>query len=394
MDSYFATVEQQANPLLRGKPIVVSGKEGSRSVIVASSKEAKKRGVKTAMLHHEARKLCPELIFVQPDGGKYSFLTNSLIEIFSQYTDKIEIFSIDEAFLELTGFVNSWNKAVEIAEQIKCSIKNRLGQWTTCSIGISPNKLLSKLGSDLKKPDGVVVINEQNLYSIINFVKLTDFCGIGRRVENRLFNMGIDTVVKLRKYPVGYLIKEFGPFYGQKLHNMSLGLDDEPVSSYLDEEDEKSIGRSYTLPYNTYSKEEILGVLSTLCEKVGFELRRKKITSKTIVIYLRNSDFSHLGFRKTLPNYVDDGDKIFQLGKNLLSKYNLRKAVRLVGVYTTNFVKHFKQLPLWEKERKKINLLPALDDINSKFGEMTIKPAFLLAKHRLRKRVGGFKLRN
>lgn len=394
MDSYFATVEQQANPLLRGKPIVVSGKEGSRTVIVASSKEAKKLGVKTAMLHHVARKLCPNLEFVEADGTKYEYLCRKFIEIFKRHTDKVEIFSIDEAFLDLTGFAKTWDRSIEIADQIKCSLKNELGDWMTCSVGIANNKLLSKLASGLDKPNGLLLICEQNKTPILNNIELTDFCGIGNRIKKRLNYLGVKTVPDLRDYSVEDLIKEFGPFYGNKLSNMSRGIDYDPVIADSDSGEVKSVGRSYTLQENTYDKEEIFTVMMHLCEKVGRELRRKKLSGKTLVYYFRYSDFSHGGFRLTLPGYVDDSIRLFDIAQSRLNKFILPKAVRLVGVHVSNLIKDYRQLTFLSPEKKQTELLPFLDKINDRYGELTIKPAYLLKLKRLRRKVGGFKLRD
>lgn len=394
MDSYFASAEQQARPYLRGKPVAVSGKEGSRSVIVASSREAKKFGVKTAMLHHEARRLCPGLIFVEGDGTKYEYLTKRLIEILEGYTEKVEVFSIDEAFLDMTGYCQTVEQIIYSARQIKLEIKSKLGEWVTASIGIANNKILAKLASDMNKPDGLFFINEQNLPSVLDRAKLTDFCGIGRGLNARLSALGIDSVVKLREQPLLELIKLFGQCAGRKLYEIVRGIDDSPVLASANFVEVKSVGRSYTLPKNTFNKEEILSVLFHLCEKIGRELRRKDLAGKTVIIYLRYADFTHGGFRKTVSGFINDGLAIFKMGKERLDEYKLPKAVRLVGVHVSNLTRDYRQLPLWISDRKRASLLPALDKINDTFGELTIKPAYLLKLKRLKNKVGGFRLRD
>jgi DNA polymerase-4 len=393
MDSYFASVEQQANPTLRGKPIVVSGKEGSRSVIVASSREAKKLGIKTGMLPFEAKRLCQKIAFVEPDGVKYEFLSRQLVQILKKYTERVEVFSIDEAFLDMTGYVKNREQAAAVAQKIKNQIKQRLGEWVTCSIGIAENKLLAKLASDLKKPDGLFVIDGANREAILREIKLTDFCGLGPRIAERLAKMGIESVEKLRECPVRMLKQEFGNYYGNRLREMSLGIDDSAVTADFEEPEVKSVGRSYTLPTNTFDKEEILAVLLHLCEKAGRELRRKQLAAKTIIIYLRYHDFTHAGLRQTLKEPINGGLKIFQVGFEKIKNFRLAKAVRLVGVQASNLSPSTSQMPLWLIERKQRALLPALDKINDTYGELTIKPAFLLKARRLRKKVGGFKIR-
>ncbi|MEK7159625.1 MAG: DNA polymerase IV, partial [Patescibacteria group bacterium] len=392
MNSYFASVEQQANPTLRGKPIVVSGKEGSRSVIVAASREAKKFGIKTAMLQHEARRLCPQLIFVEGDGAKYSYLSHEIFELFKEFTEKVEVYSIDEVFLDLSDCVQTKAQAVALASKIKIEINKRLGECITCSIGIAENKLLAKLASDLKKPDGLFFIDETNRAELLLTLKLTDLCGIGRRIEKRLEALGVMKMKHLQEYPLAGLIQEFGHHYGVKLQEMSHGLDNSEVVSFLFEPAAKSVGRSYTLARNTFDKEDILAVLMHLCEKVGRELRQEKLAGKTIAIYFRYADFTHYGWRKTLMGYTDDSLKIFAVAKNQIESFRFPKAVRLVGVHASNLVDGYNQLPLWLADRKRVKIIPYLDKINDTYGELTIKPAFLLKSKRLKKRVGGFKL--
>ena len=393
MDSFFAAVEQQANPSLRGKPIAVSGKEGSRTVIVASSREAKFFGIKTTMLQHEARKLCPNLIFVQPDGLKYEFLHEQFVKIFNQFTDKVEVFSIDEAFLDLTGFVSSWQEATVLVKEIKDLIKSHLGEWVTCSVGMAENKLLAKLASGLDKPDGLVIINEKNQDKILEKTRLTSFCGLGPQTEKKLSSLGIDSIQKLKESPQRYLINEFGESSGNFLYNLARGVDHSLVIPDSEEEEVKSISRAYTLPYDCYQKDEIYSVMLHLCEKIGRELRSKKLAGRTVVISLRYLDFTQVDFRQTLPGYINDSLKLFELVRCRLEKLRLSKGVRLVGVYVTNLVKDYKQQSLWEKDRKFDDLLASLDKINDTYGELTIKPAYLLKLKRLRNKVGGFKVR-
>ena len=394
MNSFFASVEQQANPLLRGKPIAVSGKEGSRSVIVASSREAKKFGVKTGMLGHDARKLCPEITFVEPDGDKYEHISRKFLEILKKFTDKMEVFSIDEAFLDLTGFAKDFEQAKIIGLRIKSLFKAELGDWLTCSIGISNNKLLAKLASDLQKPDGLVIIDENNKFDILDKIKLTDLCGIGARIETRLNAIGVKTIPEMRACTEEKLTKFFGSFYGRKLYLMARGEDYDEVGSYLNVEEIKSVGRSYTLPENTSDKQAILVVLMHLCERMCRELRRKKLQAKTFVFYLRYDNFKHTGGRQTITIRTNDTLEIFNLGKELIQKLRLSRPVRLVGVWSWNLATALNQQSLWLKERKQKQLIPFLDKINDMYGELTVKPALLLKLERLRRKVGGFRLRD
>ena len=188
MNSYFATVEQQANPLLRGKPIAVSGRPNIQSVVATASYEAKKYGVKSGMNTWEAKKLCPFLIFIPGDPNKYIDITGRLIKIFKSYTPLVEIFSIDEVFLDLS---HASSRAQEIALEIKVRIRREIGDKMTCSIGVASNKFLAKLASEKKKPDGLTIVTPETLDEILLSSKLDDFCGIGRRILARLSDIRI-----------------------------------------------------------------------------------------------------------------------------------------------------------------------------------------------------------
>jgi DNA polymerase-4 len=236
-----------------------------------------------------------------------------------------------------------------------------------------------------------VVINDKNKFEILDSIKPTDLWGLGPRIMRRLDNMGVTTIPKLRHYPLAELIKEFGPYYGQILKDMSNGEYHDPVVSYLDEPEIKSVGRSYTLPYNTFDKKQIFQVLLFLSERCGRRLRQKKLAGKTLQYYVRYEDFTHAGVRLTLRGYINDDLILYKTGVQMLADYRLAKAVRLVGIRVTNLVKNYTQLPLWLKDRKRFQVIPYLDEINEKYGKLTIKSGFLLNARRLRHKVGGFK---
>ena len=391
MNSYFASVEQQANPFLRGKPIVVSGDPQSRTVIAAASREAKKFGVKTGMAVFEAKKLCPNLFFVLGDPDKYIAVTKMFLKIFKEFTEKVEVFSIDEAFLDITDYVLRYKGgAKEVALKIKEKIRNEAGEWVSCSIGVSYNKLLAKLGSDLQKPDGLVFIDKKNVLEILDKLQLQDFCGLGPRIEKRLNRLGIKSVIDLRNASFDLLKKEFGNFYAHFLSNASRGIDYSLLVPYFELADPKSMGHSYTLPQSTASKELICKTLLKLCEKVGRRLRQGNFSAKTFVYYLRYDDFSHIGFRKTVKEHLNDGYKIYKFGEAFFRKCDLRQRIRLVGISSTNLLKNFGQWPLFSNEQKQKKALIAMDKINDRFGEFTVKRAFLNKTESLGRKSVGF----
>ena len=391
MNSYFASVEQQANPFLRGKPIVVSGKEDSRTVIVAASVEAKKFGVKTAMNIFEAKKLCPNLYFVQPDPKKYAYVTDSFFEIFKRHTSEVELFSIDEAFLDLTGFANDFKQSEKIAKIIKKQIKNEIGEWIRCSIGISFNRLLAKLASDMKKPDGLIVIEEKDKFKILDSIKVDDLCGIGPRLAKRLEALVLTNLKKVREADKQIMLDEFGPYWGSRLQKMAAGDLNEDIVPYYEQEQMKSASASYTLPQNTFDKNYICQILIQLIEKVCRRLRKNNLRAKTTAYFLRFEDFTHWGERKTWSGYLSDEIRFFEWAKRQMGKLIFPKAVRLIGFQAGNVAENNNQLPLFLKERKKFFLNQSLDKINDTYGERTIFSASMLDAPPLKRRAGGFK---
>ena len=399
MNSYFATCEQQSNPHLRGKPIAVGGDprlfysgQISRvgTIIVAASKEAKARGVKSVMPSWEALKICPDLIFVSGDHAKYKWVTDKFLKIFESYSPVLEIFSIDEAFLELantrecptaTNSANSFDEAVRVAKEIKKRLKSEIGEWMTCSIGIAENKLLAKLASDMQKPDGLVIINKKNKYEILNKIELTDFCGIGKRIEKRLNKMGISSVKQLRKCPYNKLIKEFKS-YGHKLYLMARGEDNSRVVPYFEMEDEKSMGHNYTLPKDLWDKEDIKAIILQLSEKVGRRLRRGGFVGGCVTLVLRysfenkNEEFSRAQFRhfhkqKRVKYFFNDGYEIYKIACNILEQWKDRQKIRMIGISVSKLCRS-EQLTCLDEIKKQKRILKACDKINDRYGESTV----------------------
>lgn len=390
MDSYFATCEQQANPFLRGKPIAVSGHPQMRTVIAAASREAKKYGVKTGMSLPEAKNLCPDLIFVLGDPEKYVNLTKRSHSVFLSYTDQVEVFSIDEVFMDVTDIAIRHGGAKAIALEIKKRFRQELGEWMSCSVGIAPNKLMAKVASELEKPDGLVEITEQNLPDILSKLELTDFCGIGKRIEARLALLGIKTVADLQKAPIDLLIREFG-VYGEKLRQMSFGQDSSPVKTFYETEDNKSYGHQFTLAQNTLDREEIERVLLKLSEKTARRARSDNLSGRTVRLFLRFSDFSHLSRQITLNYATDNGYDIFKAVNSILKNTRLPKPVRLIGVSISNMQKPV-QLPLLPDLKKELGLTKSLDTINDRYGEFTIQRCRLLNIKKMLKNIAGYGL--
>lgn len=378
MNSYFATVEQQANPLLLGKPVAVLGSHAKRTIIVAASVEAKRFGVKTGTRIEDAPKLCPNIVFVHGEPRKYSWVTKMFIEIFEKYTDKVEIFSIDEAFLDVTKTAQIFGGAEAIARKIKADIKREIGEYITCSVGIASNKFLAKTASDLVKPDGLVVVTPQNQDEILLNIPLADFCGIGRRITQRLGALGIYTTLDLRKAPNLVLNKEFGIATGQKLKRMSYGLDSSPVISWHDRADAKSYSHSRTLNKDVTSPKEIERHVLLLSEKVGEHMRKDGMLAIEVSLWLRFKDFSGIGKSLRLARWTHDGLEIALSANRLLKEISICQPVRAIGVCVGGVQKENNVTSSWLPEEK-INerALRAIDFVNRKCGEGTVTRARL-----------------
>lgn len=249
MDAFFASVEQKVNPKLRGKPIAVVG-SGGRTVVTTRSYEARAYGVKTGMNVYEAKKLCPNLILVVGDNEKYAHTCKELSVIYSRYTPDIEIYSIDEAFLDVTTTHHLFGDPMAIGASIKKEVNEKFG--INCTVGIAPNILMAKLASDIAKPDGLKWIKPEDTEAFLKDLPVKELWGIGAGTTERLEQLGIKTCGELGKAPVSLLRSKFG-IIGENLKQMGQGLCDRPLA--VKEEDPKSIGHSTTLPKDISDRE-------------------------------------------------------------------------------------------------------------------------------------------
>lgn len=376
MNAFFASVEQKANPNLRGKPIAVCGDPKGRTVVATASYEARKFGVKTGMTIYEAKKLCPEIILVECDPDKYVNAATKLFDIYIEFTPQVEIFSIDEAFLDISVTERLWGPPIEVAKKIKQRIKEELE--LPCSIGIAPNKLLAKLASEKEKPNGLTVITKDKVAEILEDTPISELCGIGRKMTKHLNQLRIKTCGELGRYSSEILQKKFG-VVGRHLHYMGLGEDDTPVKYYYEKEPVKSMGHSLTLPKDAYDKEVVKKYLLQLSEKVGRRLRRDGYLGRTVTLVLRYADYETAAKQFTQSKFTDDGRLIYKLACDILDDlFIVHRGVRLVGVSLSNLTQQIKQLNILNEDNKGEDLIHALDQINDKFGEFTVTYAKLL----------------
>lgn len=369
MNAFFASVEQQANPELRGKPIAVIGSSG-RTVITTASYEARAFGVKTGMATWEARRCCPQIILVVGDNRKYTYTSSRIMEMMKDYTPLVEVFSIDEAFLDISASLSIFGTPERIAYLLKARILHSFG--LKCSIGIAPNKLLAKLASDMQKPDGLTIIAPDDVLQVLERMPINELCGIGKKMQRHLNVMSIYTCGELGRCDEARLTHKFG-IIGARLKQMGQGIDYSPVIPFGEEDQVKSVGHSKTLERDIDDPAEIRRFLLQLSEMVGSRARKYNVSGKTIHLYVRYADFfSSWGKQTTLKNYINLSDEIYKVALSLIATVELEQPVRLLGVSLSNLKHEAEQLPLFEDDRKKLFATQAMDKINDRFGSMAV----------------------
>ncbi len=372
-NAFFASVEQQVNPELRGRPIAVIGR--GRTVVTTASYEARAFGVKTGMTTWEAKRACPPIILVVGNNAAYTRISTQIKKIFLDYTPLVETFSIDEAFLDVTGSLRLFGSPERIAHLIKARIRHHFG--LTCSIGIAPNKLLAKLASEMKKPDGLTIIRPEETAGVLETVPIEDLCGIGRKTHCQLSLLGIRTCGDLGRFPVEILRRRFGVI-GERLVMMGQGRDDSPVVPDEEAEEVKSVGHSTTLDRDITDRHEILRYLLQLSEMVGRRARRYGVAGKTVHLTVRYADFTTFGRQQTRPRPTNASKEIYGEAVRILDTFVLEQPVRLLGVRITNLCHQREQLPLFAPERRKELVTGAMDAVNDRYGDFSVTFGSLL----------------
>ena len=368
MDAFFISVEQRDDPSLRGKPAAVCGSL-SRSVVTSATYEARPYGIRAGMPIQEAKRRCPQLILVEGNHSKYTEAAARIFSILKDYTPLVEIASIDEAYLDITQSLLLFKSPLSIAKSIKDRILKE--EQLTCSIGIAPNKLLAKLGSRLRKPDGLTVIQKDEVEGILRDLPVGKLHGIGPKLEEELKSIGIFTCGQLGRFPVPLLTKRFGVI-GERLHEMGLGMDESPVVPLDKEEDAKSISHSVTLEEDTSDPNLLKKVLLQLSEKVSRRMRKEGFYGRRVTLTIRYSDFYTFSKQKTLSRWINSGNEVFHRSFEIFESIPHPKPIRLLGVGVSELKKEGYQLDLFEKRDKKDNLLKAMDRVNERFGDWTL----------------------
>jgi len=331
MDAFYASVEQRDFPELRGKPVVVGGKPESRGVVAACSYEARKFGVHSAMPCSRAAKLCKDTIFVPARFDAYREASEGIHEVFKRYADKIEPLSLDEAYLDVTDKAIEVGSATEVAQIIKEQIKAEVN--LTASAGVSFNKFLAKIASDMDKPDGLYVIRPEHAQTFIEQLPIRKFFGVGKVTEKKMHSLGIYTGEDLKRFSEVELQTEFGQS-GHYYYRVARGIDERPVRSHRTR---KSIGNETTFESNVLDKVVIWQTLQRLAERVEAILEAKQMAARTLTLKLRYADFQLNTRSKTEPSLIVSKEDILGLLPALLRKTKAgKRAIRLIGITVSN----------------------------------------------------------
>ena len=375
MDAFFAAIEQRNHPEYKNKPLIVGAdpqKGKGRGVVSTCSYEAREYGVHSAMPISQAYKKCPHGIYVPPNGGLYSEVSHEIFKIFYEFTDIVEPLSIDEAFLNVTGSIKLLGSAVEIAKSIKKRIYE--DQELTASVGIATKKYLTKIASDLEKPDGLVVVEPDKIQEFLNPLDISRMWGAGKKTIEKLRNAGINTFGDLARFPEKTLKLKYGKLGGH-FYKLANGIDEREV---IPEHGVKSVSNERTFIEDVLDLEKINQTLFALSEKVAFRLRKKSLNGKTIHLKLRYKGFDTITRNKTIENYTSNTEEIFQVIKKLFdNNYQSGRKVRLLGVGVSGFgtVKN-RQLSLFDKQSMQDEKLDKLEDlVKKKFGKKSIQRA-------------------
>lgn len=374
MDAFFASVEERDNPSLRGKPLGVIG-SNARTVLVTASYQARKFGVKTGMNVPEAKRACPNIILVKADHRKYTAVCSQVVRLLDDFSPLVEIFSIDEFFVDTAGLSGIFGTPLEMAKNIKKKIKEETG--LNASIGIAPNKLLAKLASDLAKPNGIKYIEHNKVEETLKNLPVQELCGIGRKTRELLNSMNIHTCGDLIKMDNLFLIKKLGKA-GERLYYMSRGEDSSPVVPFRNEAKEKSMGHSMTFPKDIKKKDELLRQILRLSDMVGIRLRQRSMAGETISITIRYKSFKTFSKQKKISLPTNNTKTIFDTASQILDTLKLKEPVRLAGVTVSNLKESFPVMSLFKEDEKCNKLDSARDAINNIFGSDTIQFASVL----------------
>lgn len=367
MNAFFASCEQAVHPELRNKPIIVGGDPKRRSgIVLASSYEAKRYGVKTTMTLNQALNLCPQAIVVKTSGDLYAKMSQHVMDIFDDYTPLKEQLSIDEAFLDMTGTEHLFGKPIEAAKRIQDRIYEELDLG--CSVGIAHNKLLAKMASDMKKPMGITTLYADELAEKLWPLPVGELYGVGKKTVPKLNRIGIKTIGDLAHANRQQMSKTFGDMGGHHMIDSANGL----ASDILDPDGKvamKSVGNEITFSNDIYELEALNKELLYLADKVGYRLRKKEFQGRTISIKIKFNDFSVITRAKTIDHYTNETKLIYDTACQLMKDNKGTRGIRLIGITVSNIKgDEPTQMSLFTDDEAHTPVDEMVDDIRKKFG--------------------------
>ena len=365
MDAFFAAVEQRENPNLKGKAVIIGGVNlSNRGVVSTASYAAREYGVHSAMPIAQAKKLCPDGIYLPARHRLYKEISAEVMQIFKKYTPIVEKISIDEAFLDIKGCEKLYGSPIEIAQKIKKEVKDKTE--LTVSIGLSVNKFLAKLASDFEKPDGLTVIEGNEIKEFMSGLDVRKIWGVGKTFAESLAKLDIYMVKDVWPYSLSELKQKFGKA-GVKLFYLSRGIDNREVEV---KNEIKSVSHEETFAENIADKEKLWAYLYKMSEKVSFRLHSSSLTGSTVFVKVRYSDFSTFNRQRSLKQSISSADNIYKTGRELIEENNLfKKPIRLLGIGIGSLDEEGReQLNLFEDKKRNSELDNTIDSIKRKYG--------------------------
>ena len=367
LDAFFAAVEQRDRPELRGRPVIVGGGgPNQRGVVSAASYEARVFGVHSAMPLRTAGRLCPEGVFLPVDGRKYQAVSREVMAILRRYTPQVQPISIDEAFLDVTGSRALFGDGEQIGRQIKAAIQDEVG--LTASVGVGSTKLIAKVASELRKPDGLVVVPPGGEAAFLAPLPISRLWGVGGKTAEALRDFGVVTIGDLAALPPDVLVRRFGK-HGGALVDRAVGRDPDPVATG---DPAKSIGHEHTFDVDTSSRDKIERTLLGMADGVAWRLRSAGLKAVTVTLKLRDSSFTTITRQVGLDVPSDLTEPIYEAAVTLLRRELHGQRIRLVGVTASNF-RDREQLALFgDEDPRRHQTAEAFDRIRRKYGERSI----------------------
>ncbi len=379
MDAFYASVEQRDNPELRGKPVIVGG-GGNRGVVAAASYEVRVFGVRSAMPTREALRRCPDAIVVHPRISHYSDVSQQIFAVFHEFTPLVQGLSLDEAFLDVTASEGALGSAEHMAREIKRRIRERTG--LTASVGIAPNKLVAKIASDLRKPDGLVIVRADEIRGLLDPLPIRKLFGLGEKTAPRVEALGIHTLGELRQAAPSRLRPIFGR-YTERLQQRAAGIDDRPVIPDLDE---KQISAEETFDTDIADPVRLHAEVVRLADKACTRLRARKLLGGCVTVKIRRADFTTYTRQRQVEPRTQETRVVARIATELLDAWRHtqpRAALRLLGVGVSDLAETLQaDLFAAPESTRNRQLDAAVDAVREKFGKVALRAASSLDKPR------------